>query len=139
MSGKKYLLYCDGACRGNPGPASIGAVIYLDGVDEPVLEISKTIGTATNNQAEYRSLIEGLKGLQRYEGHHEVRMDSELVVRQILGQYKVKNEGLKPLFLEAREIFQGMKCTIKHVPREQNREADRLANEALDNSSHRTN
>ncbi len=135
----KFILYCDGASRGNPGPASIGAVAYRDGEEAPAMEISKSIGRATNNQAEYRALIEGLRGVSRFKpAHVEVRMDSELVVRQVQGQYKVKNEGLKPLFLEVQEAIRGLKCTFHHVPREKNKEADRLANEALDNPAHGT-
>lgn len=127
------ILYCDGACRGNPGPSSIGAIAYRQGQDEPALIISKTIGVGTNNQAEYRALIEGLRGIAVLNaGSVEIRMDSELVVKQVLGQYKVKHEGLKPLHAEVQGILKAFKWQIKHVRREQNKEADRLANEALD-------
>lgn len=129
----EFLIYCDGACRGNPGPSSIGAIAYRQGETDPVLIVSKTIGVGTNNQAEYRALIEGVRGLQALGAKTvEIRMDSELVVRQILGQYKVKHEGLKPLHAEALSLLGPLKWQIKHVRREENKEADRLANEALD-------
>jgi len=131
--GSDFVLYCDGASRGNPGPSSIGAIAYAKDVEAPVLTVSRVIGTATNNQAEYRALIEGLRSLQALGATSvEVLMDSELVVRQITGQYRVKHEGLKPLHREALELLKAMDWKIRHVRREENKEADRLANEALD-------
>lgn len=137
------FLYCDGASKGNPGPASIGAVIY--GADpesvpdtEELLQISQAIGSATNNVAEYRSLIEGLKALKESLGADfsasriQVRMDSQLVIRQIEGQYKVKNENLKPLHKEALSVLKAASSfQVQHIPREKNKRADALANEAL--------
>ncbi|MCE9596632.1 MAG: ribonuclease HI family protein [Spirochaetia bacterium] len=131
-----FLLYCDGACRGNPGPSSIGAIAYRAGTEEPALLISKTTGTGNNKQAEYRSLLEGLRGLKALNAKSvEIRMDSQLVVRQVLGEYKVKHEGLKPLHAEVLALLKPLKWRINHVPREENKEADRLANEALDSPS----
>ncbi len=127
------ILYCDGASRGNPGPASIGAVLYGKG-KEKLAEISERIGRATNNVAEYRALIAGLRaakgqGCQRVR----VRMDSQLAVFQVLGRYKVKNAGLKPLHTEVRSLLTSFPSwAIEHIPREQNTEADALANAALD-------
>lgn len=139
------FLYCDGASKGNPGPASIGAVVYGEdpegsggsGATE-LMQISKAIGNATNNIAEYRSLIEGLKAIEKDLGKEyelariHIRMDSQLVVRQILGQYKVKNEKLKPLFEESRTLLKKVAAfDAVHIPRERNKRADALANEAL--------
>ena len=139
-----YQLYCDGACRGNPGPAAIGGVILRNG--STIEEISEHIGTATNNEAEYRSLLRGLEVLRKLlnENDHEsatsdesrpgtleIFMDSELVVRQVEGRYKVKNERLRPLYQQVRALLDDLPAwKIRHVPRAQNAEADRLANAA---------
>ena len=128
------ILYCDGAARGNPGPASIGAVLLLEENEEVVAELSETIGRATNNEAEYRALIRGLeRALELKAARLQVRMDSELIVKQILGQYRVRNERLKPLYEQARSLLLRIPTwTIRHVPRADNKHADRLANAALD-------
>ncbi|MCR9143931.1 MAG: ribonuclease HI family protein [bacterium] len=140
-----YQLYCDGACRGNPGPSAIGAVIYRG--DTTIEEISEHIGVATNNEAEYRSLIRGLEairaltsgdgaaGADHQAGPDKIQiqvfMDSELVVRQVEGRYKVKNERLKPLYQQVRALLADFPdWSIRHVPRAKNAEADRLANAA---------
>lgn len=133
MSKSGYFLYCDGACRGNPGPAAIGAVI-LDSNGSEILTISKQIGHATNNESEYQSLIEGIGAflslnLRDYE--LSILMDSQLVVRQIQGKYKVKNERLKPLFTEVQKrLSQLTQWKIQHIAREINKRADELANNA---------
>ena len=134
MSDDPYLLYCDGASRGNPGPAAIGGVIYRGEDHEPVKTISEFIGMATNNEAEYRALIAGLTWLRDQKARNvQIRMDSQLVVRQILGQYRVKNERMKPLFQAVVEILREIpEWKAEHVPREENREADRLANLAYE-------
>jgi ribonuclease HI len=127
------LLYADGAARGNPGPAAYGFVLDdPDGV--PRVAAGASLGTATNNVAEYRALIAGLEcALDHGASALEVRMDSELVVRQMGGIYRVKNEGLKPLFAEAQALARRFeRFTIRHVPREQNARADAEANKALD-------
>ena len=132
MSGR-FVLYCDGASRGNPGPAAIGAVLY-DAEGDAVEEISGAIGVATNNVAEYRALIAGLeaaddRGVERLE----VRLDSELLVRQVTGRYRVKSAHLKPLSLQAARLIRRFgEVRVVHVPREQNTVADALANAALD-------
>jgi ribonuclease HI len=128
-------LFTDGGSRGNPGPAGIGAVIF-DDAGECLGEVSEYIGRATNNVAEYKSLIEGMKkALELNISEIEILMDSQLVVRQVLGEYRVKNEGLKPLWKEACVLFKKFdKADIKHTRRENNVDADRLVNQALDAS-----
>ena len=128
-----YRLYTDGAARGNPGPAGAGALL-CDIHDNPVEELCEYLGEATNNVAEYRALLLGLKkALERGATEIEIRADSELMVRQLLGKYRVKNEGLKPLFQEAvRLLKQFQKYSINHIDREDNSGADRLANRAID-------
>jgi ribonuclease HI len=125
--------YIDGASRGNPGPASYAVI--LKGPDgKAVLELGKYFGRATNNVAEYYGLIHALdsaagRGITRLR----VRSDSELLVRQMEGRYKVKSADLKPLFERAQKLARGFAWFgIEYVPREENREADKLANEALD-------
>jgi ribonuclease HI len=131
---REYVLYCDGASRGNPGLASAGFVL-LDSSGAELAAEGEVIGrNTTNNVAEYTALLLGLEtaarlGVQRLR----VRMDSQLVVRQILGLYKVRHEGLRPLFARAQRLRRGFAhFAIEHVPREQNKRADALANEALD-------
>ncbi len=130
-----YELYTDGASKGNPGNAGIGAVIKKDGY--PIEEISRYIGVATNNIAEYTALIEGLEKLKEM-GIKKVKAfsDSELVVKQINGIYSIKNAELKKLhgrFKEIASYFDSF--TIEHIPREQNKEADRLSKRAADGYS----
>lgn len=129
----KLIVNVDGASRGNPGPASIG-VTLKDEKNRILAEISEKIGYTTNNQAEYQAIIAGLrKAVSLGAAEVEVKSDSELVVRQLLGVYRVKKEELKPLHQEARRLagsFAAFK--IVSIPREQNREADKLANQALD-------
>jgi ribonuclease HI len=129
----RYVLYADGAARGNPGPAAIGAVMFDDD-GNPVTEVSETIGEATNNVAEYRALIAGLEAATRFEPQAlTVRLDSQLLVRQLSGEYRVKAKNLKPLYEKVRQLLGRFpRVTIEHVPRERNEWADRLANQALD-------
>ena len=133
MPYKKLTIYTDGGARGNPGPAGIGAVI-LDGAGKVIAEISESIGQATNNQAEYKALIAGLiKAKELGADELEVFLDSELVVKQLNRQYRVKDKGLAPLFAQAYNISLGFKKIVfKHVRREKNKLADRLVNRALD-------
>lgn len=122
----------DGGARGNPGPAAIGVVIRSG--DEVVGEVSERIGEATNNVAEYRALLAGIARASEL-GATELELvgDSELVVRQVRGEYKVKNAGIKPLHAEVLAALEGFDSwTIEHVRREQNAEADALVNQALD-------
>ena len=128
----KAIINIDGASHGNPGPAAIGVVIR-DEQKKVLASISKTIGRTTNNQAEYRAIIAALEKASRL-GINEVEMrsDSELVVRQINGRYRVKNAGLKPLYEKVKLLQSQMTSfTITHVPREENQEADNLAGKAL--------
>ena len=131
-----YSLYFDGASRGNPGPASLGGVIY-DSEKEEKINYKKAIGVATNNYAEYQALLAGIKICIKY-GIKEVAVygDSKLVIEQVKGNWKVKNETLKPMYLEIKkcitpEFFK--KITFSHVRRNLNKRADELANMALDN------
>ncbi len=127
------VLRVDGGSRGNPGPSAIGVVLE-DGDGNVLEEIGRTIGTTTNNIAEYHAL---LTGLERAEAHGAEELtvfsDSELLVKQIHGQYRVKNEGLKPLYEEALIRLQRFpRVRIEHVKRDKNAAADRLVNQALD-------
>ena len=122
----------DGGARGNPGPAAIGVVIRQG--DEVIDEISERIGEATNNVAEYRALIAGISRAGEL-GATEIELvgDSELVVRQVKGEYKVKNAGIKPLHAETLAALDGFDSwSIEHVRREDNADADALVNQALD-------
>jgi ribonuclease HI len=134
MSGEPYVLHCDGAARGNPGPAAIGAVLFAPGRVEPVAAVSERIGRATNNEAEYRALIAGLRAaLEAGVVRLLVRLDSELLVRQMDGSYRVKAPGLKPLHREAVGLVgRFSSVAFEQVPRERNAIADDLANAALD-------
>lgn len=128
----KLVIHTDGVSRGNPGRAAIGAIIR-DERGGLVASISQSIGRATNNQAEYRAIIAALeKALSLGAGRVELNSDSELVVRQIKGQYRVKKDTLRPLYENVMQLKSRLESfKIKHVPRQQNREADKLANAAL--------
>jgi probable phosphoglycerate mutase len=129
----KARLYTDGGARGNPGPAAYGFVLEAD--DGTVLAAEgEAIGIATNNVAEYSGLVAGLrKALALSVPEVEVRSDSELMVKQMRGEYRVKNEALRHLSLEAARLGRELgKVSYHHVPRERNELADRLVNEALD-------
>ncbi len=124
-------IYSDGASKGNPGRASIGAVLLLDGKE--VAQVSKSIGIATNNIAEYTALLEALKlaGQMGFTRIH-VKADSELMIRQLNGIYKVKNPDIKVLFDQIVLLKMDFSTiSFTHVPREQNKRADFLANKAL--------
>lgn len=126
-------LYTDGASRGNPGEAGAGVVI-LDRVGNVVKELKEYLGNTTNNSAEYRALILGLQEVLRLGGTKvTIFSDSELMVNQIKGSYNVKNQGLLLLYKEVNELLEKfLKYDINHIRREENRHADRLANEAID-------
>jgi ribonuclease HI len=128
----RAVLRTDGGSRGNPGPAGAGFVIEVDG--DIVCRGGKFITSATNNIAEYEAFIWGLENVHAL-GHKDVQVfaDSELLVKQINGQYRVKNEGLKPLFIRALgELRRFSAFTVTHVRREMNEAADAMANEAMD-------
>lgn len=126
---KDGILYCDGASSGNPGDSGIGAVLLLE---DTAHEISEHIGTATNNIAEYTALIKGLSKAKALKIENlKIFLDSELIVKQIQGKYKVKSENLKALHQEALSHLKYFKAyTISHIPREQNKRADALAKKA---------
>jgi ribonuclease HI len=126
-------LYIDGASRGNPGPAGIGVVIK-DHSGRTLAEISEFIGHGTNNVAEYRALIRGLEEAATLGARAvTVRSDSELLVRQLKGEYKVKSPDLSPLHLEAHRLLKGFsRAGVERIPRGKNAAADALANHALD-------
>lgn len=129
----EWIAQIDGAARGNPGPAAAAIVIKTTEGDS-VTAFAKYLGRTTNNFAEYQALLGALEyALEHEQRRLQVRSDSELLVRQIQGSYKVKSDGLRPLHQKARNmIAQFDVFSIGHVPRERNREADRLANRALD-------
>ncbi len=136
---QRVTVEADGGSRGNPGPAAFGAVLKDADTGEVIAEASESIGTATNNVAEYRGLIAGLELLRRHApdvAEIEVRMDSKLVIEQMAGRWRIKHPGLKPLAIQANSLApEGVTWTW--IPRELNREADRLVNEALDRASGR--
>ncbi|RJQ29269.1 reverse transcriptase-like protein [Candidatus Parcubacteria bacterium] len=130
---QKVIVYVDGGSRGNPGPAALGVVIAGK-------EYGEYLGITTNNQAEYRAIIFALRKIKQLLGKKkakessvEVRADSELVVRQLNGKYKILEEELQPLFLEIWNLrFDFGKIDFVHVPREENKRADRVVNKVLD-------
>ena len=133
---EEVLIYADGGARGNPGPAAIGAVVLDPSTDPPsrLAAVSETIGMATNNVAEYRALIAGLETARQFGARRaRVRLDSQLLVRQLEGAYRVKQPHLRPFFEHAKELLAEYdEVDIAHVPREENTEADALVNAALD-------
>jgi ribonuclease HI len=135
FSNSKLIIYTDGGSRGNPGKAAIGVVVGEK-------EYSEYIGIKTNNQAEYMALVFAFKKTRQLLGKDkskktelEVRMDSELIVRQLNGQYKILDTELQPFFLEVWNLRLDFKSVVfTHIPREQNKKADALVNYALDNN-----
>ncbi len=133
---QKIKIYTDGGAKGNPGPAAIGVVIEFDGTFK---EYNQAIGETTNNVAEYRAAIFALQKLKQLVGKEcakkaqiKLRTDSELLVKQINGEYKIKNTNLKPLFIDLWNLKQDFEhLTFSSIPREKNKAADRLVNEAL--------
>jgi ribonuclease HI len=129
----RVTVNVDGGARGNPGPAAIG-VVLRDGNGQVLEEVGETIGEATNNVAEYKALLRGIE-LAGAQGASELDLigDSELVVRQVEGKYKVKNAGIKPLHAEVKQALGDFDSwSIRHVRRAENADADRLVNQALD-------
>lgn len=120
-------IHIDGASKGNPGPASVGVIIDQDG--KRITQIAKSIGEATNNFAEYSALIVALEEAKNLKAEHvRVFTDSELLYHQLKGKYKIKSDNLKGLHKQANELAQGFKkIELKHIPREENSEADKLA------------
>ncbi len=130
----KCKIFTDGGARGNPGPGGIGVVIKYD---DKVLEFSEYIGHSTNNQAEYLAVVLALKEAKKINAKEiDFYLDSELVVNQLNRKYKVKNQELSILFIKVWNLsLEFKKITFTHIPREQNKEADRLANLAMDRKS----
>ena len=133
MTARHVVIEADGGSRGNPGPSAYGAVLKDADTGEVIAEDGSTIGMATNNVAEYSGLIAGLRMAQELapDADIEVRMDSQLVVEQMSGRWKIKHPDMRPLATEANRLAP-FGTTYTWVPREQNKHADRLANEALD-------
>ena len=129
------ILWTDGAARGNPGPAGIGVMLKTRTGKVLVAE-GRSIGHATNNVAEYRALLHGLeKALELGVRRVEVRADSELLIKQLKSEYRVKNQGLRPLFEQAAAMLRRFETVrLTHVRRQHNAEADRLANEGIDSA-----
>ncbi len=133
MGLKKAVIFADGASRGNPGQAAIGVTIR-DERGRLIASISRRIGRATNNEAEYRAIIAALEETAGLDADRvAIKTDSELVVKQINGEYRVKKATLKPLYRQVKQLLGALESfTITHIPRRLNAEADKLANEALD-------
>ncbi|PIR03910.1 MAG: ribonuclease H [Candidatus Magasanikbacteria bacterium CG11_big_fil_rev_8_21_14_0_20_39_34] len=132
----KYILFCDGGARGNPGPAALGFVIQ-DTDGNTLFEYGEYLGKQTNNVAEYSALISALQKAQEMGADTvECRLDSKLVVEQLLRNWKVKEPHLQKLFMKAWNLLQGFKTyTLIHIPREKNTQADAQVNKTLDNLS----
>lgn len=141
---EKIVIYTDGGARGNPGPAAIGVVIQ-DSSGRAIKSYGKAIGDATNNEAEYTAVIFALQKVRSLLGKKktkdlaiEVRMDSELIARQLGGEYKIEEERLFPFFIKVWNLKMDFgRVSFTHIPREKNKEADRLVNEALDKEQNR--
>ncbi|MCM1972088.1 bifunctional RNase H/acid phosphatase [Streptomyces sp. G1] len=130
----KFVVEADGGSRGNPGPAGYGSVVLDPATGETLAERAEYIGVATNNVAEYKGLIAGLKAARELDPDAVVlvRMDSKLVVEQMSGRWKIKHPDMKPLAAEAAKVMPRAQVTYEWIPREKNKHADRLANEAMD-------
>jgi ribonuclease HI len=133
LNTNKLIICTDGAARGNPGPAAIGATIK-DEQGNLIAGISRRLGVTTNNQAEYQAIIVALQqAISLGVRQVALKSDSELVVKQLKGQYRVKNKALQPQYRKVKQLIGSLEgFTISYIPREQNSEADRLANRALD-------
>ncbi|MFC9281449.1 bifunctional RNase H/acid phosphatase [Streptomyces collinus] len=131
---REFIVEADGGSRGNPGPAGYGALVADAATGQTLAEAAEYIGVATNNVAEYRGLLAGLRAAHALDpgARVHVRMDSKLVVEQMSGRWKIKHPDMKPLAAEARGVFAPGQVTYEWIPRERNKHADRLANEAMD-------
>ncbi|PWI06088.1 bifunctional RNase H/acid phosphatase [Streptomyces sp. NWU339] len=131
---REFIVEADGGSRGNPGPAGYGAVVSDAATGETLREAAEYLGVVTNNVAEYSGLLAGLRAARELdpEATVHVRMDSKLVVEQMSGRWKIKHPGIKPLAAEAARVFPPGRVTYEWIPREQNKHADLLANEAMD-------
>ncbi|MEU5244080.1 bifunctional RNase H/acid phosphatase [Streptomyces asoensis] len=131
---REFIVEADGGSRGNPGPAGYGSVVIDAATGETLAERAEYIGVATNNVAEYRGLVAGLRAARELDPSAtvRVRMDSKLVVEQMSGRWKIKHPDMKPLAAEAARVLPAAQVTYEWIPRERNKHADRLANEAMD-------
>lgn len=135
----QYVMHTDGGARGNPGPAGAGVAIY-DDHGTVVAELARPLGTMTNNQAEYWAVIHGLEKLSKLAtesmgvGSVMIKLDSQLVAEQLKGNYKLKNEGLKPLHTRVQSLIVQLAIPVEfqYIPRRENKHADLLANKAMD-------
>lgn len=138
MEGRKITVYCDGGARGNPGPAASAIVVVEDGKE--IFKKGKFLGEATNNFAEYTALEMALQYLKDNAGIKavDIYMDSELVVKQMKGEYKVKSKSLLPIFLKVKNLEKdlGFKTSFIHTLRSGNKEADRLVNVTINDQAH---
>ncbi len=132
--GRRFVVEADGGSRGNPGPAGYGAVVLDAATGGTLVETAEFIGRATNNVAEYRGLLAGLRAAHELDPGARVfvRMDSKLVVEQMSGRWKIKHPDMRPLATEAKSVFPAGAVTYEWIPRAKNKHADRLANEAMD-------
>ncbi|TSC92352.1 MAG: fructose-2 6-bisphosphatase-like protein [Candidatus Berkelbacteria bacterium Licking1014_7] len=134
----EFEIYTDGGARGNPGPAACAVVVFEKGKKgKKIAEFGKFLGRATNNQAEYQGVLQALLWLEQQEkSARQINffLDSKLIVEQLSGRFKLKNEGLKMLFWQIQKKIMSLGLTVnfKHIPREQNQEADKIVNEILD-------
>jgi ribonuclease HI len=129
------IIYTDGGARGNPGPAAIGVIVEIGNNKK---EYGETIGNATNNIAEYRAVIFAFKKIKQLLGEAKLNTDSELIGRQLKGEYKIKEPELQKMFLEAWNLKIDIpKLKIEIIPREKNKEADLMVNRALDKEKQR--
>lgn len=133
--GGSAIAHIDGGSRGNPGPAGYG--VHIERADGTIVELKEQVGVATNNVAEYRGLLAALAWAASHRiAQLHVRSDSLLLVKQMRGEYKVKHAGLRPLWQEARDLAKQIReVQFEHVRREFNKDADRLANEAMDEAA----
>lgn len=131
---REFVVEADGGSRGNPGPAGYGAVVLDAATGEALVEAAEYLGVVTNNVAEYRGLLAGLRAARELDPDAtvHVRMDSKLVVEQMSGRWKIKHPDMKPLAAEAARVFPPGRVTYEWIPRADNKHADRLANEAMD-------
>ncbi|MFG2546576.1 bifunctional RNase H/acid phosphatase [Streptomyces sp. NPDC048594] len=131
---REFVVEADGGSRGNPGPAGYGAVVLDAATGESLVEAAEYLGVVTNNVAEYRGLLAGLRAARELDpdARVHVRMDSKLVVEQMSGRWKIKHPDMKPLAAEAARVFPPGRVTYEWIPRADNKHADRLANEAMD-------
>lgn len=134
---REFIIEADGGSRGNPGPAGYGSVVLDAATGETLVETYEYLGVVTNNVAEYRGLLAGLRAAHDLDpsASVHVRMDSKLVVEQMSGRWKIKHPDMRPLALEAGRVFPPGRVTYEWIPREQNKRADRLANEAMDSGA----